>query len=180
MTGTLKTNRLILCAFFATLTVVGTIISIPLPFSPVPINMALLSVFLAGSLLGAKLGALSQLVYICLGAAGLPVFSKFSGGAAILVGPTGGYIIGYIVAAFLVGLITQKIVSFGPKTILGFLAGLAACYALGTLWFIYVTDTTLWTALLMCVIPFLPGDGVKIFLAFILTKKLKPFIKMSN
>ena len=115
MTGTLKTNRLILCAFFATLTVVGTIISIPLPFSPVPINMALLSVFLAGSLLGAKFGALSQLVYICLGAAGLPVFSKFSGGAAILAGPTGGYIIGYIVAAFFVGLITQKSVSFGGR-----------------------------------------------------------------
>lgn len=180
MTKIQKTNGLILCAFFATLTVVGTIISIPLPFSPVPINMALLSVFLAGNLLGAKLGALSQLVYICLGAAGLPVFSKFSGGAAILAGPTGGYIIGYIAAAFLVGLITQKSFPFGPKLILGFLTGLVACYTLGTLWFIYVTNTTLWAALFMCVIPFLPGDGIKILLAYLLTKKLKPIIKRSS
>jgi biotin transporter BioY len=115
MNKTSKTNKLILCAFFAALTAVCTMITIPLPFSPVPINLAILSVLLAGSLLGAKAGTLSQFVYVCLGAIGLPIFSNFSGGPSVLVGPTGGYIVGYIVTAFIVGTFSDKVCS--KKTI---------------------------------------------------------------
>ncbi|MGI6727278.1 MAG: biotin transporter BioY [Anaerovoracaceae bacterium] len=173
MNKTSKTNKLILCAFFAALTAVCTMITIPLPFSPVPINLAILSVLLAGSLLGAKAGTLSQFVYVCLGAIGLPIFSNFSGGPSVLVGPTGGYIVGYIVTAFIVGTFSDKSAQKKLSMIWGFLIGLIACYIMGTLWFMFIMKTNLWPTLMMCVIPFIPGDGFKILLAFLLTKKLK-------
>jgi biotin transport system substrate-specific component len=182
MYQTTKTKTLILTGLFSALTAIGSMISIPLPFSPVPINLATLSVFLAGSLLGAKGGAISQLIYVFLGAIGLPVFHSFTGGLSILVGPTGGYLIGYIVGAYLIGIVTnQKRVD--PSTLvmaIGFMAGLLACYTLGTLWFMYVAGASLWSALLLCVIPFLPGDGVKIVVAILLVKKLKPVLHLSE
>ena len=178
----IKTKKLILCALFAALTAACSMISIPLPFSPVPINLATLSVFLAGGLLGAKGGAISQLVYVCLGAMGLPVFHNFTAGPAVLAGPTGGFLIGYIVAAFLVGLIASP-KSKNPlhtgvsgSVVIALLVGLVACYALGTLWFMFVAGTSLWSALLMCVFPFLPGDTIKILLALLLIRKLRPIV----
>lgn len=161
---------LILCSIFASLTAICSIISIPLPFSPVPVNLALLSVYLAGGLLGAKYGALSQLVYVLLGAVGLPVFHNLTGGMAILTGPTGGFIAGYIAAAFLVGLLSDK------GLIPALLSGLFSCFLLGTLWFMYLTGANLQSALLLCVIPFLPGDALKILTAFFLIRKLRPLI----
>jgi biotin transport system substrate-specific component len=170
----MKTKGLILCAVFAALTGICSIISIPLPFSPVPINLATLSVFLAGGLLGAKYGAISQIIYVLLGAVGVPVFHSLTSGLGILTGPTGGYIIGYILAAFIIG----RIYSSTKHLLLALLAGIVACYALGTLWFIYLTGVNLWSALLMCVIPFIPGDIIKILAALLLIKKLKRFLDM--
>jgi biotin transport system substrate-specific component len=173
----MKTRQLILCAFFAALTIIGTILSIPLPFSPVPINLALLSVFLSGGLLGAKAGALSQGVYVLLGLIGLPVFSKFAGGPGVLAGPTGGYIIGYIASAFVIGLITQR--SGKPELlqiIIAITLGLLACYIPGTLWFMNITESSLLPALTMCIFPFLPGDAIKILLSALLIKRLKRFL----
>ena len=98
-----NTAYLALCGLFAALTAVCTYISIPLGFTPVPVNLATLAVFLAGGILGMKYGTVSLMVYVLLGAVGLPVFSNFSGGPGVLMGPTGGYIAGYIAAAFIVG-----------------------------------------------------------------------------
>lgn len=171
----IKLNKLILCAFFAAFTAVCSQIAIPLPFTPVPINLATLSVFLSGIFLGAKYGTLSQIVYLLLGLVGLPVFSHFSSGPAIVFGPTGGYLIGYALAAFLIGLLTQKhrkfCTAFFPLVlILSF--GLLLCYIAGTLWFMYLTKTNLLPALSLCVLPFLPGDALKIIAATLLAKKL--------
>lgn len=174
---TSKTKRMILCAFFGALTAVGTMISIPLPFSPVPINLALFSVFLSGVLLGAKDGAISQIVYIFLGLIGLPVFSNFSAGPGVLAGPTGGYIIGYILAAYTAGLLASGSSYSAFRRIMGLIAALAACYIPGTLWFMFSTKTGLIPALTMCVIPFLPGDAIKILVTALLSKKLLPIIK---
>jgi len=80
----MKTNRMILYALFAALTAICSMISIPLPFTPIPINLATLSIFLAGGLLGAKGGTVSQTVYVLLGAVGLPVFHSFTGGLGVL------------------------------------------------------------------------------------------------
>ena len=173
-----RVKPLILCSFFAALTGVCSIVSIPLPFSPVPVNLALLSVYLAGGLLGPKNGAISQFVYILLGAAGLPVFHNLTGGLSILAGPTGGFLAGYIAAAFLVGFFYFKKMDKG--LIIGLVGGLSACYALGVLWFMLISGAGLKSALLLCIIPFLPGDALKIIAAIFLIRKLRPFISRYN
>jgi biotin transport system substrate-specific component len=151
-------------------------ISIPLPFTPVPINLATLSVFLAGGLLGSKGSAISQIVYVFIGAVGLPVFANFQGGPGVLAGPTGGYVIGYIVAALLIGFILERIGRGFYKNIVAMVVGLFACYGLGTLWFMHVTGMGLLASLLMCVVPFLIGDFLKIVVAAFLTQRLYQFI----
>ncbi|MEG0829443.1 MAG: biotin transporter BioY [Anaerovoracaceae bacterium] len=171
------TAYLLICALFAALTGVFSAISIPLPFTPIPVNLATLSVFLAGGLLGTKYGTISQTVYLALGAIGVPVFHSFTGGIGILVGPTGGYILGYVLAAYVIGLISSK----NPKNKITVLAiamvfGIAACYALGTVWFMISTGTGLTASLISCVIPFLPGDGLKIVASCLLIKKLRPIL----
>ncbi len=187
MTERNRTKHLVLCSFFAALTGICSIVSIPLPFSPVPVNLALLSVYMAGGLLGARSGAASQLVYLLLGAAGVPVFHNLTGGLAILTGPTGGFIAGYVAAAFLVGAFYQRSLaikkgdvtaSYSQNTalIIGLLTGLTACYTLGTLWFMYTSGAGLASALLLCVVPFLPGDALKILAAFFLIRKLHPLV----
>ena len=183
MNRSFNTKKTILAAFFAALTAVLSIVSFPLPFSPVPINFALLSVLLSGTLLGPRFGALSQLVYVLIGAAGLPVFHSMTGGLSILAGPTGGYLAGYIAAAFVAGSISapggapfSHASSFPAPRLLGPLLGVLACYLLGTLWFMYITEASLATALVLCVIPFLPGDGIKIALTLFLTRRLRPLV----
>lgn len=209
-----RTRLLILSALFAALTAVGSWISIPLPFSPVPINLATLSVFLAGGLLGPAGGAASQAVFVALGAVGLPVFHSFTGGVGILAGPTGGYLIGYIAAAWIAGTgfatgraqtdpaadspiqaagraqidpaagaastkpaaaVNKKPPLYRGAAVLA--VALLACYSLGTLWFMLSTGTGLAAALLLCVVPFLPGDAVKIAAALLLIRKLAPIVR---
>lgn len=180
-----KTFQLTLAAMFAALIAVGSWISIPLPFTPVPINLATLFVFLTGAILGAKWSLAAVGVYLALGAVGAPVFSGFSSGVGILVGPTGGYLIGYLVGAVIIGLLTAKIAhssSASSKSvkfialILSFVVGLTALYALGTAWFIHVTGQTLMAAIMACIVPFLIGDALKILAAALLAMRLKPFV----
>ena len=104
-----KTTMLILCGIFAAVTAICSLITIPLGFTPVPINLGTLAVFLTGGVLGKKYGTLSMTVYVLLGAAGVPVFSGFRGGLGVLAGPTGGYIIGYIAAVLVIGLLADRI-----------------------------------------------------------------------
>ena len=149
-----------------------------------PINLATFAIFMAAGLLGHKYGTISMIVYVLLGAAGVPVFAGFSGGFGVIAGPTGGYIIGYILTAFITGIIIEafhkKDVSKGkpapsyPLLIAAMTAGLAACYLLGTIWFIHLTGWTIGKALMTCVVVFLPGDAIKIIAASLLIKKLYP------
>lgn len=161
-------------------------------FTPVPINLATLGVFLTGGILGKKYGSISLIVYILLGAVGVPVFAGFKGGLGVLAGPTGGYIIGYLAAAFLTGLLVELVFTktgtdSGQRSaksstsrfigiILAMITGLTACYALGTAWFMISTGTGLGAALISCVIPFLPGDAAKIIVGALLVQKLRPAI----
>lgn len=179
-----KTSYMALCGLFAALMAICSLISIPLGFTPVPVNLATLGVFLAGGLLGKKYGTISIGVYVLLGAVGVPVFAGFRGGLSVLVGPTGGYIIGYIAAAFLVGLLTELLVPKAGRSagreilacIIAMIIGLFACYLLGTLWFMISTHTGVWAALVSCVFPFLPGDALKIAAGAILTQKLRRLV----
>lgn len=169
----MKTKMLILSALFAAVTAVFSQILIPI--GPVPINLGTLAVFLAGGFLGHKYGTLSIGVYILLGVVGVPVFAGFKGGAAAITGPTGGYIIGYLFIAFIVGLAVSKSEKVSLIILISaMIIGLAICYILGTTWFIHLTGWTLKKALMTCVVVFLPGDALKIFLATVMVKKLKP------
>ena len=172
----ITTKKIILCALFAALTSVLSQISIPLPFTPVPINLATVSVFMAGGLLGAKEGAISQVIYVIIGAIGVPVFANFTAGLGIVVGPTGGYIAGYIVSAIIVGIIVKKLGDNMYSYIVAMSVGILGCYFIGTAWFMYLTKSELIEALLMCVVPFLVGDILKIILSAFLVKKLKKYV----
>jgi len=184
---TIQTNvyAYILCALFAALTAVCTFINIPLPFTPIPINLATLSVFLAGGLLGAKYGLISQIVYILIGCIGLPVFSNYQGGLGVLVGPTGGYLAGYVAAAFVVGMILKTVLKNEGSTkiqivkiALACMVGMVTYFTLGTIWFMILTKTGLIAALMTCVIPFLLGDAFKITAATLLIIKLRKNVSM--
>ncbi len=173
-----KTKQLIICSLFAALTAILSQISIPLPFTPVPINLATLSVLLAGALLGKKVGAISQVVYALLGVIGLPVYANFMSGIGVILGPTGGYIIGYIIAAFVVGIIIEKSNNSLMTYIFSMCLGMISCYILGTAWFMYVTGNNLMSSLVMCVFPFIPGDIIKIILGAFLAKRLHNKIRI--
>lgn len=173
----LPTRNLILYSLFAALTAVLSQISITLPFTPVPINLAMLSVFMSGAMLGSKGGAVSQIVYVLLGAIGIPVFANLLAGIGVILGPTGGYIVGYIIASYITGLIIEKMNASIIVYMLSMLVGLITCYALGTLWFMFITKTDLIASLGMCVIPFILGDILKIIAGSFLTFKLNPIVK---
>lgn len=175
--STLRVKRLALCALFAALTAVCSQIQIPLPM--VPINLALFAVHLSGALLGPAYGALSMLVYMLLGAAGIPVFVGFMSGVGVLLGKTGGYVLGYCLCAIVVGLFARRVGRSFPLLCAGMAAGLLACYALGTLFFMFVSGLNVWASLGYCVFPFLPGDAVKIALAALLARRLeKPLARI--
>ena len=168
-----QTASLVLCGLFAALTAICSYINIPLGFTPIPMNLATLAVFMAGGLLGTKYGPLSMTVYVLMGAAGIPVFAGFQAGVGVLAGPTGGFLIGYIAAAFVIGALAKRSLDLA----LCMAAGLIVCYGIGTAWFMFTTGTSLMPALIACVIPFIPGDLIKIFIAALLVRRLHPLIK---
>ena len=154
-------------------------ISIP---AAVPFTMQTFGVFLAVGLLGGRNGTLAVLVYILLGAAGLPVFSGFNGGIGHLFGATGGYIIGFVFSALLMWLAEALFGKSNKVLIVSMVAGLLVCYAFGTAWFmvVYARDSGsigLITALSWCVFPYIIPDALKILLAAVLTRRLRPLIK---
>lgn len=173
----LTTKDLILIALFAALTAVLSQIMIPLPFSPVPLNLATLSVFLAGGLLGAVKGGMSQCVYVLLGTVGVPVFGGFTSGFGILAGPTGGYIVGYILAAFVIGLLIDKLPNALPGCAISMVIGMLIYFTTGTAWFMYSMKMDFLSTLSMCVFPYLPGDFMKIALAVTLVKRLERIVR---
>jgi biotin transport system substrate-specific component len=164
-------RRLLGVAVFAVATALSAQIALPVPGTPVPFTFQPLLVLLAGALLGARLGAASQLAYLAAGAAGLPVFAA-GGGIAYLLGPTGGYLIAYPAAAFLAGAIAGGGVL---RTLAGLLAGLAAIYAGGLAWLAVVGNVT--TAIALGLTPFILADLVKVVLALAVTRQLHERIR---
>ena len=162
------TNRvysLCVTALFAAILAVLSPLSIPLPFTPVPLSLGTFAVYLAAAAGGVRWGTLSVAVYLLLGAVGIPVFAGYSGCLQVLVGPTGGYLIGYLPLAFLVGLLTDHFPERKSIYPLSMIAGTFFCYAIGTWWLARQASLSLPGALAAGVLPFLPGDGVKILAA---------------
>lgn len=150
-------------------------ISIP---AAVPFTMQTFGVLLVCALLGGRDGALCVLLYILLGAVGLPVFSGFSGGVGALTGATGGYIAGFLLTALVMAVCARLPLSARARLLAGMIAGMLVCYAAGTLWFVYAyaakgNQISFLTALSLCVLPYLIPDGVKLALAFLLQGRIR-------
>lgn len=179
MYNKLSIKDLSIIATFTALTAVMTQISIPLPFSPVPMTLQIFSIFLAAIILGSKLATLSQIIYIMLGAIGAPVFSHFSGGLQSLVGPTGGFIISLPIVAFIVGKVLEK--DRSPFSIIfTLLFSLLLCYSFGVLQLSIVTKISVKKAIMIGAVPFIPLDLVKIFTAYLIGTKVRISLIKSN
>lgn len=169
---TVSLRGMVYASLFGALTAAGAWMIIPLP--PVPITLQTLFMGMAAILLGGRLGALSQGIYILLGILGLPVFAGGKAGIGVLLGPTGGYLIGFIVAAFVIGWMAGKKKQAGfVWLVFSLLVGTAVVYLLGVLQLALVARLTLVKALALGVLPFLIGDVFKILLTALLAIKLR-------
>ena len=132
-----------------------------LPLGPVPLSLTTAVLMLMGLLLGGRKATLCCAVYLLMGIVGLPVFSGFTGGMGALLGPTGGFLLGYLPMTALCGFVCTR---WGrkPLQLCAFLAGTAIVYLAGAAWYCWQAGAALSTALAVCVLPFLPGDALKI------------------
>lgn len=143
-------------------------LALNLPSSPVPISLGTLAIYFAVSVLGMKLGTLSVVIYVLLGLAGVPVFAGYTAGAAKLFGPTGGYILGYIFMALICGFFVDKWGNRLGLNLLGMVSGTAICYLFGSIWLALQMSLTFSQALAAAVLPYIPGDILKLILAMAL------------
>ncbi len=170
----LKALDLAYVGLSAALIAVCAWIAIPLTVS---ITLQTMAICLVAGLFGWKRGTLSVIIYILLGMIGLPVFTGFKSGLAVITGPTGGYVLGFIFTAIIVGIATEKVGKKIWQCILFMAIGVLVCYLFGTIWFTIAYKVTFASALSTCVLPFLLPDAVKIIVASILVNRLKRFVK---
>ena len=176
--GKSKVSDLVYISIGAALIAICSWISIP---TAVPFTLQTFAVFLLLCLLGGERGTIATLIYVLLGAVGVPVFAGFTGGVGVLFGNTGGYILGFILMGIIYIFLTKL---FGNKNVMKIIAlvlGLIVCYAFGTVWFMYVYmkntgDVGLLTVLSWCVFPFIIPDIIKLVLAFGISKRVEPAI----
>lgn len=151
-----------------------------IPIGEVPVSAATLIIYLTVYLLGTKMGTISCIIYLLLGFAGLPVFSGYTAGAAKLLGPTGGYLIGYIFMALICGLFMEKSGYKMLWCITGMIIGTAVLYLFGTVWFIALTKCELGYAVTVCVAPFIIGDLAKIILSELAGREVRKRLKAAG
>jgi biotin transport system substrate-specific component len=170
-------------ALMAAVTAVAA--QIAMPIFPVPFTLQVLAVILSGLLLGPRYGALAQIIYLLVGAIGVPVFAEFRGGLGVLLGPTGGYLLSYPIAAAVAGLAASaaRRASRGRALTVSFLwgcVGLAVIYAGGAGWLSVVTDLPLAVAVAQGVLIFVPFDLIKVALAALVAVAAAPAIAPSR
>ena len=171
----LSTREMVLIAMFSAVMAVCSWISVP---TTIPFTLQTFGVFCTMSILGGKKGFFSILVYILLGAVGMPVFSGFSAGISALTSYSGGYIWGFLFLA-LVYWFAEKF--FGTKIIvqvISLIIGMAVCYICGTLWFMYVTKSTFLYGLSACVAPYVLFDALKMVCAIGISARVKQYVKI--
>lgn len=166
----MKTQELTRIAVFAAITACLAQIIIPLPFTPIFVSMGILAVYLTGAILTPKQAFLAQLVYILLGAVGMPVFGGFKGGIGVLFGPTGGYLYTYPIMAWITSFTIEKFSDAKPiyqkcSFVLGLLLAMIICHSAGVVWLAYLNGITIYQAFLAASAPFLLPDFLKIAVA---------------
>ena len=180
--GRMTTRRIVFTALFAALTAACGFISIPVPGTPLPIVLQNMMVVLDGLLLGPLYGAGAALLFILAGIIGLPVFSGGTAGIARIMGPTGGFIIGYAVSALVAGLIAGRPVPGKKPSLLRIslasLCAFAAMYVPGVIHFMRTMDKTFGETMALCVLPYLPGDAVKLVLSVLICIPLRKTVAM--
>lgn len=161
---------------------------ITVPVGAIPVTLQTFAVALIGALYGVVRGTAVVLVYFVMGMIGIPVFANFNAGVAALLGPTGGYLIGFVFSVAITGLFSAIRIRNGiVKTAIvysGAVLGMAVCYFFGTLWFVTVYGSaeamTVSSALMLCVVPYLLPDAVKLFFAALLGVRLKKYVKFGR
>jgi biotin transport system substrate-specific component len=171
-------RMMVYASLFAALTAVGAFLAIPI--GPVPIVLQNMFVYLAGLLMGSRWGLASVGVYLLAGACGLPVFAGGLGGIGRIVGPTGGYLIGYLPAVYIIGKISARAHQRAVFDVLAMICGTVALYACGVTWLKIVTGLTPAKALAAGLFPFLVGDALKIAAAAAIAKALRPVIRVAG
>lgn len=166
----LATSIIILCSW------------ITVPIGTIPITLQTFAIFICATLLGEKKGTVSLIVYLLLGIVGLPIFSSFQSGFAVLLGATGGYLTGFIFITIIGGFFCRKFSNNTVLTYIGLITGLFLCYLSGTLWYVCVylknfSWSNISSVLLTCVLPYIIPDLIKMQLAIILSKKIKTVLK---
>ena len=169
---------MVYASLLAALMAAGAFLAIPI--GPVPIVLQNMFVFLAGLLLGSRWGLAGVAVYLLTGTCGLPVFAGGLGGIGRIVGPTGGYLIGYLPAVFITGYISEKAGQRTGYDILAMICGTIVLYACGVTWLKILTGMTWAKTLTLGMYPFLIGDGLKIAAAALLAKALRPVVGVPN
>lgn len=175
-----NTRDMIYIAMFAIIIAICSWISVP---ATVPFTLQTFGVFVTVGVLGGKRGSLSVLVYLLLGVIGVPVFAGFSGGLGVLLGSTGGYIIGFLFSALIMWGMEMLFGKNNVVLVVSMIVGLLVCYLFGTVWFMSVYARTtgpigVMTALGWCVFPYIIPDGIKIVLAMILCKRMAKIIRI--
>ena len=170
-----KLRWMVLASLMAALTAVGAYIHVPI--GPVPIVLSTLFVLLAGLLLGSRWGSASMALYLLVGAIGIPVFAGGKGGFAHFFGPTGGYLLGYVLASWITGFISEHSRGLLVPDIFAVVVGSLAIYSLGIPGLKLITQMS-WTKTFMVgMVPFLIGDAMKASVAVILARSVRPILK---
>ncbi len=171
-------KKIVLVAILAATICVFAPLSVPA--GAIPISLSTFAIYLVSCSVPPEYSVPAVAVYILIGAVGLPVFSSFTGGLQCITGYTGGYIIGYIPCAFIIGFLTDKFQNNKLIFPLSMAIGTAICYLFGTLWYMYRAETGFFEAAAICILPFLIGDILKITVASIigitLNQRLKKFL----
>ncbi|MCD8039549.1 MAG: biotin transporter BioY [Lachnospiraceae bacterium] len=175
----LNTKTLALIGVMTAVTCILGPLSIPLPISPVPISLTNLAIYFSLYVLGMKKGTVSYLIYLLIGFIGLPVFSSFTSGPAKLLGPTGGYLIGFIFMALIGGFVIDRTGNV-PVCFIGLVIATAVCYMFGTAWLAYQGGMTFYAALAAGVIPFIPGDLAKIVIAMLAGPQIRKRLRKAG
>ena len=154
---------------------------VTIPVFAIPFTLQTFAVAFVGALLGWKKGTAAVAVYILMGLVGVPVFSGFQSGVVALAGPTGGYIVGFVFLALFPALANLLPVTKTAKrcaiSYLFMIIGLAVCYAFGTAWFVVMYDCSVGYALMLCVVPYLAADFIKLAVAALLSVRLQKYLK---
>ncbi|MGZ3524928.1 MAG: biotin transporter BioY [Thermodesulfobacteriota bacterium] len=170
-----KLRMVVLASLMAAMTAVGAYIYVPI--GPVPIILSTLFAILSGLLLGSRWGSASMALYLLVGAIGLPVFAGGKGGFAHFLGPTGGYLFGYLVASWIAGFISERSQGRMILDIFAVITGSLTLYALGVPWLKMVTQMSWTKALMVGVLPFLIGDAIKASVVLVLARAIRPILK---